>query len=222
MAELRRILGVFYAPERTFNGMQERPRPWIPLLIIVLVSLIVFFVKLPMVREFVLERAGEFMGSEPERAERMRGFAESSGLLIQGIAGTVLLVPLWFAVQALVFQVLVPLVGGEGKFIRTFTAVAYAGLIDLLGALVKLVLLFVKGSIDVHTDLTLFLPMLERNTYLYRFLAKVDLFTIWSLFVVGVGITVLCRSNKRGTLAMVYGLWLVFIVITSFFGGGLG
>jgi hypothetical protein len=222
MAELNRIASVFYAPTRAFEEMKEKPRPWVPLVLIIVVSLIVFFVKLPAVREFVIESAQDRMSTAPEQAERIIGFAGSSGLIIQGVVATLLLVPLWFAVQALIFQVLIPLAGGEGKFIRTFTAVAYAGLIDLLGALVKLVLLFIKGSIDVHTDLTLVLPMLEKETYLFRLFSKIDIFTIWSLFVVGTGITVLCNSRKSGTMALVFGLWIVFIVITSFFAGGLG
>ena len=222
MKELKRLVGVFFAPMRTFDEMKERPRPWIPLAVIIGISLIVFFIKIPWVREFLAQSAQDKMAAAPEQAERILGYARSSGIVIQGIVGTVVLVPLWFAVQALIFQVLVPLAGGEGRFIRTFTAVAYAGLIDLLGALVKLGLMFGKGNIDVHTDLTLLFPMFERTTYLYRLFGKVDLFTIWSLFVVGTGLTVLCTSNKKGTMALVYGLWVLFIIVTSFFGGGLG
>ena len=215
MKNLKHVVKIFYAPEQTFMEIREKPIPWLPLAIVVLVSLAAFLVTLPMVRELSIEAAKEKMLTSPEEGEKLMKYASSAALLIQGVIGTVVLVPLWFAVQALVVQVLLPMVNGEGTFLRVFTAVSYAGLIELLGAVLKVGLTMATGTAEVHTDLTLVLPMLEKGTYVYNLVSRVDPFMIWSLFILGLGVSVLCGSKKLRTMILIYGLRILFICLTS-------
>jgi predicted membrane channel-forming protein YqfA (hemolysin III family) len=71
------------------------------------------------------------------------------------------------------------------------------------------------------TNLAVFLPMLDESSFLARFLGKVDLFLIWWIVVLSIGLGVLFK-RKSGPIAA--GLFIVYgviaVIAAAFFGRG--
>jgi len=90
---------------------------------------------------------------------------------------------------------------------------AAVGLITALGMLVKLPIVFAKGSIDVRTSLALLAPSTGIRTPLGVLLDSFDIFSIWAVVATVIGFAVLTGFNNKKSALIVVGLWLVYVLI---------
>jgi hypothetical protein len=79
-----------------------------------------------------------------------------------------------------------------------------------------------QGSLSSKTNLAVFLPMAE-GSFLGRLLGTIDVFLVWQLIVLAIGLGVLYR-RKTGpiatTLFVIYGvIALMIAAVMSRFGG---
>ena len=91
-------------------------------------------------------------------------------------------------------------------------------MISVLSALVKVPLILATGTLSVGTSLAVFMPSDSYATFLYNFLAKFDVFSIWQVIVVAIGMSVIYRFTTRRSLILVGALWFVYVLISA----GLG
>ena len=50
---------------------------------------------------------------------------------------------------------------------------------------------------------------------LYHLLSKVDIFTLWRLFLLGLAVSAVARFSRRKSYALVVGVWLLFVVLSA-------
>lgn len=121
--------------------------------------------------------------------------------------------------------------GGEARFVHAFSLAAWGSwlvhlktnasttMIGIFPAIVKTPLILAKGSTDVTTSLAI-LWSGSKASIVYQLLSKVDIFNIWLLAVMSVGIATLVKVETKKAAVWVVGLWLVVAVlgavITSF------
>jgi hypothetical protein len=78
---------------------------------------------------------------------------------------------------------------------------------------------YVRETMSSATNMAVFLPMLDESSFLARLLGTIDLFLIWWVFVLAIGLGVLYR-RKTGPIAVglyaVYGI--IAVLIAAFFG----
>jgi hypothetical protein len=84
---------------------------------------------------------------------------------------------------------------------------------------------FARGTMSSSAaNLGALLPMIDEKTFLGRLLGTVDLFIIWWLFVLAIGLAVLYRRRTQPiaiTLFVVYGvIALCIAAVRSRLGGG--
>jgi hypothetical protein len=81
----------------------------------------------------------------------------------------------------------------------------------------------VRESVTSATNLSVFLPMLDESSFVAKFLGTIDLFLIWWVVVLAIGLGVLYR-RKTGPIAtglfVVYGI--VAIIIAAVTSGRAG
>lgn len=212
MNEGKRLLSIFTAPGALFEDLRERPRWVAPFLITIFVAalslvlprlLIPANVWVQAIRESLPEGASMSAEQMMLMSEQMRSPLALGGVALSGIIVNVLLT----FVSALVFWALFALFGRESSYKKALSVVCYSGLITALGVLVLAVLAISLQRVDVTTSLA-FLPFLERGTYLYRFLARVDFFALWRVVVMGAGFAVVMKANKPTSYIVVIVLWL--------------
>jgi len=188
----RRVLDVFVAPGRLFEHFRHAT-PWVgPLVISVVVGLIVVF-AIP--QELYVEQARETMrnapaGAELPAAETLAGFGR-----LAGAASVLFGVPIgafvMAGVLALIFGVFF---SGEARFTQFLTVVTHTQLIGALGALVTLPVQLATGSLETRLSLALLVPGLGTESVAGRVLAGLDLFTLWTVVVVGLGVAIVNRK----------------------------
>jgi hypothetical protein len=213
---LSRFIGIITAPKDTFQGVVARPR-WFGMLALTTLILIVCTAG-PMFTEWgrqaaldqqvqTLESFGQTIDDETYAGmERRMSFAAyTTGLGILIFSPFMALV-----ISAILFAIFNAALGGNASFKQLFSIVVHAGVISALSALFSAPLNYARGSMSSSTNLAVLLPMLDEQSFLAGFLGAIDLFIIWYVLVLAIGLGVLF---KRPTGRIAIGLFIVYAVI---------
>jgi hypothetical protein len=136
------------------------------------------------------------------------------------IVSVAVFTPLMWAIMAgILFAVFNAAMGGDSSFKQVFAVVAYSSAITIIQQLFVTPLNYVRETMSSATNLAVFLPMLDEGSFVARLLGMIDLFLIWWVFVLAVGLGVLYR-RKTGPIAI--GLYAVYgviaVVVAALFG----
>jgi Yip1 domain len=209
-----RLVGVLTSPRAVYAEVAARPRWLGAFLVAVLVSGAAgtVFMATEVGQRAVfdqqiasMEASGrQLSDAQMQTFEGMLPYYKYFALLLQlvtfGLGGLV--------VAGLALAAFNALLGGDASFKQMFAVVAHSGVVLTLGALCTLPLDYLRESVTSPTSLTVFLPMLEENTFPARLLGAVDLFRIWWTLSLAIGLGVLYRRRTgpiATTLLMVYG-----------------
>lgn len=199
-----RALGVVTAPWATFRRLIQAPRVLDMLaLTSLLVALCLFlFLNTEVGRQAWVDesvRQQENWGGQPvsdadyERMQQWARYAQYVGA-VQGLVGVPLVT---LVLSGILFAVFNGIMGGSASFKQLFSVVTHAGVVSTLGQLFIWPLNYARGSMSSATNLGVFFPMLEEDSFAARMLGTVDLFVLWWLFVLAVGLGVLYRRKPR-------------------------
>ena len=220
MKWLNDILGTYYQPDKVFEGMKDKPRWLIPLIVSVIFTLIVTAIILPTI--IMPEQAAKIAGNPDIPAEQVEAIqAKMSGPipLIAGLVSNLILMPAGLLLIGLIFWWIFSMAGHKAQFKQMFTAAVLGSLINIPGAIVKVPLMFLKETAKVSTSLGLMLPVEMEEGFLVRLLNHIDFFTIWSLVVMAIGFSVFSGAPRKKSYWTVFGCWAVFILILAALGG---
>ncbi len=217
-----RLLGVLFSPRQTFGAVVARPR-WLGALIVVALTM--------------AGARGWLVSTEVGQQallEQQVGAMESFGVtvsdemydqLAQGLdnatyftAGSVLVfIPLVTLILAgVVWTVCYVLLGAHTPFRAMYAVVAHAGAVNIVQQLFVVPLNYTRGVMSNPTTLAVFFPMLETGTFAQRFLGMIDLFLVWQLMVLSIGVAVLYGRRTGPIAATFYTLYAVNAVVVSF------
>lgn len=222
MQWLNDILGVYYQPAKVFEGMREKPRWLVPLVVSVLFTLAVTAIILPTI--IMPEQAARLADNPDIPAERLTEIQEKMTgplPLVAGLVSNLALMPAGLLLVGLIFWGIYSMLGHQASFKHMFTGAVLGSLVGIPGALVKVPLMFIQGTAKVSTSLGLILPPEMEEGFLVRLLNHIDLFTIWMLAVMAIGFSVFTRASRAKSHWVVFGCWAVFILILSVVGGAI-
>lgn len=211
----RRVLQTFLSPRELFRTFGEEP-PWLgPLLLSVAVGMVLVaaapdaaFVE---PAEGAVTRRGEpvEITSSPEeiarfgRLFRLLVILAWQPFLAFGAAG----------VLALVFSVLLR---GEGAYRQYLAITTHVFLITAAGSLAALAVAALRGAELAPVSPALLLPA-ESGSLPFRFLAGIDIFSLWALAVAGMGVSLVNRRRSCASAAgiLVGGYLLVVAALAA-------
>ncbi len=213
--KLSNLVNVFATPTDVFENLKEQPRWVLAFATISMISIVVAWFTLP----FSNEIAGQMLLSKLSAQEAGRALALSERFEYVGL----LLVPIvvlikWGFLAALLYFTCILLDAPPKLNYRTvFSIVAYSEMILLLMSLVNLLVLYIKGTGSIHraTDLQAIigLDFLMKNKMsnlpLFIFLNSINVFTIWYVTTLAIGISVVTGFRKIKSTLIVTGAWLL-------------
>ncbi len=207
MASVKSLWQVFYEPDRVFK---ENAGFLVPFVLGLLVTLLALWIVMPLLSQFQVEKLKEVM---PPNAGDLNVEAFQKRLFLYSLLSAIVIYPLKILLQGLVFHGVMPLVGGEGVYGHALLAAVYGSWISAVGNLVKAALSRLTGVFPLHLDLAVLLPSSWMNTPWGHVLSQVDLFTLWSLWVMGTGLAVMYGTNRRKGYMVVFGVWVLYLVL---------
>ena len=215
MGFLTRIFGVFFEPKKVFSFLNNKPSWLFAFLLILIIGAIIAEIILP---QSLLQQKEIFsniprFSSSPEMLEKMTEV--TTGARISTIVGEIIktLIGL-FLLTSLVYFFCNIILGGDSSYKRVLSVVTYTSFITVLGAILKTPLILAKNSADVQTSLALLMPEGDFTKIRFMLLSALDIFSIWQLILIAIGITVLYKfSMTKALVATIIG-WLILVFLS--------
>ncbi len=224
-----RFIGIFTAPRDTFASVAASPK-WFGMLALTAV-IVAIFTALPLTTEAGRQSAID------QQVQQMQSFGmtvndqmyeqleKGAGRMPYVTGISVLVVTPIFAliVSGLLFAIFNAALGGEASFKQVFAVYAHAGPITALSTIFSGVVNYFRGSMGSVANLGALLPMLPENSFAGRLLGMVDVFLIWYIVVLAIGLAVLYRRRTQPiaiSLLSVYAVIAIVIALIKSRAGG--
>ena len=211
-----RFWGILTAPRETFADVAARPR-WFDMMALVLVITAVCtggFFATQVGQTAWLDKTAEAArqsGAEMPEAQwaTMQKIASYMGPIYA--VSTLVIAPLmWLIVTTILFAVFNAALGGTASFKQMYAVFVHSTAVTVVQQVFVTPLNYARETMASATNLAVFLPMLDEGSFLAKLLGMVDLFLIWWLIVLSIGLGVLFR-RKTGPIAA--GLFVVYGII---------
>jgi Yip1-like protein len=223
-----RFIGVVTSPRETFQSIAAHPK-WFGMLAATTL-LVMFFTVLPMTTDEGKQAALDQQVSQMEAFGRKVDDAAYERMR-QGMAFTPYITAasiLVFApvmaliISGLLFAVFNAALGGDATFKQLFAVVVSAGAVSSLGTVFTGPLNYFRGAVGSATNLRVLLPMVEEKSFIGRLMGATDLFIIWWLVVLAIGLAVLYRRRTQPIVISLLGVYAVIALCIAAVMSGLG
>jgi cell division protein FtsB len=231
LSQVQRVTSVFAAPSKTFEDIKRGNRSWwLPLLIMAIVSYIFFAavaskVGMQQVVDNQMKLASESRQEQMAKAspEQRELSAKISLYVTEGVfAASPIIVLLVAAVVSLVLWGTINFVfGGKATFGGIFAVWFFANLPSILKSLLGVVVIFAGNTPETFnisnfapTNVAAFLPVMETNKALYALASSLDIITIWTLILMGMGIAIVAGVKRSSGYIAVFGWWAIVVLVS--------
>jgi len=219
------IFDILASPTDTFNELKDRPRWFFAFVIISVISIGVAWFLAPLSEHVTYEMLAARLGEE--EAQKAVAFADRLKYL------SVLFVPLglllrWLVVSAFLYFSSVILEAPPNlKFKNVYVVVVYSEVILVLAGIVNLLLLYLKGVDSIHTatdlqavvGLDILLRSKTANIPVYILLNAVNVFNLWYLVVLSIGMSIVTNFGKLKSFGLVTFTWSLGVGYQALLGG---
>jgi hypothetical protein len=205
-----RLIGVIFAPGDTFRSVVAHPA-WLGAMVVVVLTVAAAnfaLISTQVGQQALLDqqiRSSEAWGrtvtdqqqAQMERMLPMMRFITAGSIIVAAPIVT-------FALAGLLLAVFNTALGGEATYRQMLAVNTHAGAITVISVLFTMPLNYARESLSGATNLAVFAPFLEEGSLAARFLGMIDLFLVWWVVVLAVGLAVLYK-RRTGPVA----LWLL-------------
>jgi Yip1-like protein len=213
---LARLVAVVFSPRSAYAAVAARPRVLGALVVVlaIIVSATFTFLSTDVGQQASLANQVQQMESfgrtvtdaQYAQMERMapysRYFAAGAQLIVTPIMALI--------VAGLAFAVFNAVMGGDAPFKAVYAIVVHSGAIMVLQAMFSLPIAYARESMSGATNLAVFFPFLDDNSFAARLFGSIDLFLIWWIVSVSIGLGVLYRK-RTGPIATT--MLIVYVLI---------
>jgi hypothetical protein len=225
-----RFIGILTSPRDTFMSVAAHPK-WFGMLAVTTL-IVALFSALPLTTE-----AGR-QATIDQQVEAMKGMGftvndemydqmqRRSGTMPYTTGVSILVVSPIMAVifSGILFAIFNAAMGGEASFKQVFAVLAHAGVISAVSTAFSGAVHYVRpGAAGSVANLGALLPMLPEHSFVANLLGMVDLFLIWYLIVLAIGLGVLYRRKTQPIAISLLSFYAVIAIVVALFksrGGG--
>ncbi len=198
---LARVVGVFVSPGETFEDIARKPTIIMPLLLVMAVIALSAYMTFPHAIADNPKQLNtpQFQAlSEDQQEQQLNLFR-----LIGTFAGPVIVV-VFTLLFALLYWGVGNLAGGQPTFKGMWSVILFGGMISIVAnSLIKLPLILQKETVaGVTFSPAALFGDLEFTDLKYRILFQLDLFNLWAMIVVGIGIAKVARISTAAGITI--------------------
>lgn len=213
-----RFIGIITAPRATFASVVAQPK-WLGMYLLT-AAIMAVFSALPMTttagKQAALDQQVSQMESfgfqvSDEMYEGMRRGIERAAYTAAGgvFVGSIVM---WAIVAGILWAVFNAALGGEAKYKQILAVVVHVGVIGALGLLFTGPINYFRGAVTSATSLGALLPMFEDHSFAGRLAGMIDIFRIWEVIVLSIGLGVLYRRKTQPIAITFFGIYAVIVL----------
>jgi len=229
LTQLQRVTGVFSAPSKTFEDIKRGNKSWwLPFVIMVLFGY-VFFAAITMKVGWaqVAENAIHLNPKSEEKIAQAPPESRATAMKITqysmegGFAASPILILVVVALGSLVLWGTINFVfGGKASFGSVFSVWMFAGLPGLIKTILGIVVIFTGGAPETFnignfapTNIGSFLSVADTNAALYKLATALDITTIWTMVLMGIGLSIVAGVKRSSGYIAVFGWWAILTLL---------
>jgi hypothetical protein len=222
---LARVVGVLMSPRETYAAVAAQPRALGAIVVVLTVVVLAqgIFLSTEVGQQAALDqnvRAMEAFGVElPDEAYQQMEEGMRMAPVTGGISAIIFWPLLMAIVSGLFMGVFSMLMGGNATFKHVFAIVAHSCMVIALQQAFSMPLSYARGEF-AGANLGIFVPMLEETSFVARFLGAIDLFFIWWIVNVSIGLGVLYKRRTGGIATTLLVIYAVIALIVAFWRSG--
>jgi hypothetical protein len=223
LSQVERVTDTFFAPSKTFTDILRDASWWMPILIGLVCGMLMVFAITHKIG--IAQLADNTLQASPTLQTKMAQLKPEVAALVHAQMITGLK---WGLYGAPVFSLLLPLIiavilwpvinfafGGKATFGQVFATLNYAYLPYAVQALIVAIMLFAGLAPENFTMDN----MLGTSVGYYvgapgalkAFLSSIDIFTIWALVLLSIGLSIVARVKRSAGYITVFGLWVFWL-----------
>jgi hypothetical protein len=227
MGEFSRLTGVFFEPKKAFADIVERPRWFVPMLLVIIASL-AYTISLGqrIGWERIIDQ--QMQSQLAHMSDQQRAAMEQSRPLqlkiasVSGYVGALIGVPVYYlAVAGILLLIVNGMMSAGVKFKQVFAIMCYSGLPGIIFIVLATASMYMKSNPD---DFNMQNPLpfnpgfwMSPDTpakFLHSLANSLDLFSIWAIVLIAIGLK--AAGGKRltfgGALTAVVAPWAILIL----------
>ena len=214
-----RALGVIFAPRDTYAAIAARPRALGALVAVIVISAsaISAFLATEVGKNAYVDQALSSMeGFGVNVTDQMMAGIERQAQYAPYVttAVQVIFIPFGALVMAgLALALFNAILGGNASLKQVYAIVVHSYFIVALGALFSAPLFYLRASMASPTSFAIFFPMVDEATFLGRIVGAIDLFRIWWLVSLSIGLGVLYKRRSGPIAWSLLGVYLIIVLI---------
>ncbi len=225
MNVFEKIIGIFTSPKETFTEINTKPTWLLPFIIITLLAVISQFLVMDITFQDQIE-VMKSRGMSQEQIELAQERMEGPMKYIGFIAAPIGILIVWLILAGILVFTGNNIMGGNANFKNVLAVVSWSGIIGIVQQVLYTYLVISNGTrFGVTTSLAILLPapqVGESQTLLYRILSRFDIFTIWTLILWIIGLSIVYNFSTKRSATMVLSLWIIYIIFVVAAGSLLG
>jgi hypothetical protein len=231
LTQWERVKNAFTAPSKTFEDIRNGHRSWwLPLVIFTVFAYMLFAVVVSRIGiQQVVDNQihlspnteARLAQATPEQRETSNkfsvGFTEAAFIAnpVFVIAGVALMsLGIWGTINFAF--------GGRATFGGIFAMWMYATLPSVIKSFLGMITILAgmaPESFNIKnmapTNLGAFLDPIETNKALYSLASSIDIVTIWTLILLGMGTSIIAGTKRSSGYIAIFGWWTVFVLVSA-------
>lgn len=219
---MERAVVAYTEPSRVFRYLAEHPQWKASFLFVLLFSMVSAQAVLPLSQKSALQMYTRNTDLSAEQLQQIQGRIENmtspTGRVFSAVSVT-LGMSIWLILVGAAFLFAGNfLMGGEASFRQILAVTTHAWIPYIVTkSVVTVPLMLAKGSLTVATSLAILLPANKLATPIGVLLGSVDVFTIWMLALLSIGLGVVYRWSTGKAAALVVSLYAILVLIAMGF-----
>jgi len=167
-----------------------------------------------------MERFGMTVNDEMYRQMEERSRSPLSAILT--IVGTMVSLPIMAVIMSLLLWVVFnAILGGTATFKHVMAVVVHSQVISAVGYLFAAPIMYARGVMTTGVaNLAALLPMLDETSYLAKVLGMIDLFLVWWVVVLSIGLATLYKKQVRSVATGLFIFYGICVLIIAYFTAG--
>jgi hypothetical protein len=218
-----RIFGMLTSPKDTFQSVVASPK-WFGVLAITTLA-VALFTAMPLTTEAGRQSAIDRQVAQVQSLgfqvndEAYARMEKQSAMMPYTTAGSIIVFsPIVATICAgILFAIFNAALGGEASFKQVLSVLVHAGVVSSLGAVFSGIVNYFRQRMDSLTNLGSLVPMLSEKSFVASFLGAIDVFLVWWLIVLAIGLAVLYRRRTQPIAIALLSIYGVIALAIAFF-----
>jgi hypothetical protein len=218
-----RIFGMLTSPKDTFQSVVASPK-WFGVLAITTLA-VALFTAMPLTTEAGRQSAIDRQVAQVQSLgiqindDAYARMEKQSAMMPYTTAGSIIVFsPIVATIFAgILFAIFNAALGGEASFKQVLSVLVHAGVVSSLGAVFSGIVNYFRQRMDSLTNLGSLVPMLSEKSFVASFLGAIDVFLVWWLIVLAIGLAVLYRRRTQPIAIALLSIYGVIALAIAFF-----